>query len=98
MLNRNSLVSRAAVVVFTILAAAHAIAAMAQGPAEDALSQIIDEGNPAYLDLSTALAEREHIGTLYAANGYRLLWSDGEKPSAAALVLLQELRNASDRG
>jgi murein L,D-transpeptidase YcbB/YkuD len=98
MLNRNSWLSRVAAVVFTILAAAHATAALAQGPAEDALRQIIDEGNPAYLDWSTALAEREHIGSLYAANGYRLLWSDGEKPSAAALVLLQELRNASARG
>ncbi len=28
----------------------------------------------------------------------RLLWSDGAKPSAAALALVQELRSASDRG
>jgi murein L,D-transpeptidase YcbB/YkuD len=98
MLNRSTLASRAAAVVFTILAAIHATAALAQGPAEDTLRQIIEEGNPAYLDWSTALADRELIGRLYAASGYRLLWSDGEKPSTAALVLLQELRHASDRG
>ena len=85
-------------VVFAILAAIHTTAALAQGPAEDTLRQIIEEGNPAYLDWSTAVADRELIGRLYAANGYRLLWSDGEKPSTAALVLLQELRHAADRG
>jgi L,D-transpeptidase YcbB len=98
MLNRSTLPSRLAAVVFTILAAVYAMAALAQGPAEDTLKQIIEEGNPAYLDWSTALADREQIGRLYAANGYRLLWSDGEKPSTAALVLLQELRHASERG
>jgi L,D-transpeptidase YcbB len=85
-------------VLFTILAALHTTAASAQEPAEDTLKRIIEEGNPAYLDWSTALADRELIGRLYAANGYRLLWSDGEKPSPEALVLLQELRHASDRG
>jgi len=95
MLNRST---RAATVVFTILAVVQAAAAWAQGPAEDSLKQIIEEGNPAYLDWSTALADRELIGRLYAANGYRLLWSDGAKPSTAALKLLQELRHASDRG
>jgi L,D-transpeptidase YcbB len=98
MLNRSTLVLRVAAVVFAILSAVHTTAASAQGPAEDEIRQIIDEGNPAYLDWSTALADREYIGKLYAANGYRLLWSDGEKPSTAALVLLQELRHASDRG
>jgi L,D-transpeptidase YcbB len=97
MLIRSTLLSRVAV-VFTILAALHATAASAQGPAEDTLKRIIEEGNPAYLDWSTALADRELIGRLYAANGYRLLWSDGEKPTPQALVLLQELRHASDRG
>src|ERR1700730_14174082 len=96
MLNRST--SRVAAAVFTILAAVRTTAALAQGPAEDTLRQIIEEGNPAYLDWSTALADRELIGRLYGANGYRLLWSDGEKPSTAALVLLQELRHASDRG
>jgi murein L,D-transpeptidase YcbB/YkuD len=97
MLNQKTPVSWVAM-VFTILAAIHATAALAQGPAEDTLRQIIEEGNPAYLDWSTGLADRELIGRLYAANGYRLLWSDGDKPSAAALVLLQELRHAADRG
>jgi murein L,D-transpeptidase YcbB/YkuD len=98
MLNRSTLLSRTAAVIVTILATVHTTAALAQGPAEDTLRQIIEEGNPAYLDWSTALADRELIGRLYAANGYRLLWSDGEKPSTAALVLLQELRHASERG
>jgi murein L,D-transpeptidase YcbB/YkuD len=98
MVNRSTLVSRVAAVVFTILAAAHQTAAFAQGSAEDSLRRIIEEGNPAYLGWSTALADRELIGSLYAANGYRLLWSAGERPSTAALVLLQELRHASDRG
>ncbi len=98
MLNRSTLLSRTAAVIVTILAAIHTTAALAQGPTEDTLRQIIEEGNPAYLDWSTALADRELIGRLYAANGYRLLWSNGEKPSTAALVLLQELRHASGRG
>jgi len=98
MLNRSTLVSRSAAVIFIFLAGVQGTAALAQGPAEDTLKQIIEEGNPAYLDWSTALADREQIGRLYAANGYRLLWSDGEKPSTAALVLLQELRHASERG
>ena len=97
MLNRSALTPRVAAVLFALLAAA-GTAAGAQGPAEDALRQIIEEGNPAYLDWSTALADRELIGRLYAGNGYRLLWSDGEKPYAAVLVLLQELCHASDRG
>jgi murein L,D-transpeptidase YcbB/YkuD len=71
---------------------------LARVPAEDALRQILDEGDSAFPDLSTALADRDRIGKLYAANGYRLLWSNGEKASSAAIVLLQELRNASSRG
>ncbi len=67
-------------------------------PAEDALKQIIEEGNPAYLDWSAASSDRDQIGTLYEANGYRLLWSDGEKPTAAAISLLQQLRLAAERG
>jgi murein L,D-transpeptidase YcbB/YkuD len=98
MLNGSTLVSRVAAAAVVIFSAVHATTALAQDPAEDALRQIIEEGNPAYLDWSTAFADRELIGRLYAANGYRLLWSDGEKPSTAALVLLQELRHASDRG
>ena len=35
---------------------------------------------------------------LYQDRGYRLLWSDGAKPSAAAIALVQELRRAGDRG
>src|ERR1700712_4018351 len=61
-------------------------AAQAEAPAEDALKQIIDEGNPAYLDWSTALADRARIGKFYQDSGYRLFWSDGEKPTAAAIV------------
>jgi murein L,D-transpeptidase YcbB/YkuD len=85
MLIRSTLVSRVAAVVLTIFAAVQTTGASAQSPAEDTLRQIIEEGNPAYLDWSTALADRELIGRLYAANGYRLLWSDGEKPSTAAM-------------
>ena len=70
----------------------------APSPAADALKQIIDEGNPAYLDWSTALVDRERIAGLYDADGYRLLWSDGQKPTSAAIYLLQELRQAAERG
>ena len=74
------------------------VPALVSAPAEDALKQIIAEGNPAYRDWSAALADRDQIAKLYEANGYRLLWSDGEKPTAAAILLLQELRNAGERG
>ncbi len=72
--------------------------ALAQAPAEDALKRIIEEGNPAYLDWSAAPRNRGQIGNLYEANGYRLLWSDGAKPTTAAISLLQQLRLAGERG
>ena len=75
-----------------------ASAALAQAPAEDALERIIEEGNPAYLDWSAAPGNRDQIGKLYQANGYRLFWSDGQKPTAAAISLLQQLRLAGERG
>ncbi len=82
------------------LAAVWALSAPAQAaaPAEDALKRIIEEGNPAYLDWSAATGDRDQIGKLYEDNGYRLLWSDGEKPTAAAIGLLQQLRLAAERG
>jgi murein L,D-transpeptidase YcbB/YkuD len=81
-----------------VWACAAAAQAQATAPAEDALKQIIEEGNPAYLDWSAASSDRDQIGKLYEANGYRLLWSDGEKPTTAAISLLQQLRLAGDRG
>ncbi len=90
--------SRISAAALVVLAALLTSVALAQAPAEDALKQIIDEGNPAYLNWSTALSDREHIGKLYADSGYRLLWSDGEKPTAEAIALLQELRSAGERG
>jgi murein L,D-transpeptidase YcbB/YkuD len=69
--------------------AAAQAAAPAPAPAEDALRQIIEEGNA---------GERDPLGELYAAGGFRLLWSDGEKPTAAAITLLQQLRLAGERG
>ena len=72
--------------------------ALAQAPAEDALKRIIEEGNAEYLDWSAAARDRSQIGGLYEANGYRLLWSDGAKPTPAAISLLQQLRLAGERG
>src|SRR3984893_15059452 len=77
---------------------AFAPSALAQAPAEDALKRIIEEGNPAYVDCSAAPGNRDQIGKLYQANGYRLFWSDGQKPTAAAISLLQQLRLAGERG
>ncbi len=85
-------------VALTIITVLFAGAALAQAPAEDALKQIIAESDPTYLDWSTALGDRERIGKLYQDNAFRLLWSDGEKPTAAAIALLQELRGAGARG
>jgi L,D-transpeptidase YcbB len=81
-----------------VIAALFASFALAQSPAQDALKRIIDEGDPAYLNWSVALSDRERIGKLYEDSGYRLLWSDGEKPTTAAITLLQELRRAGERG
>jgi len=81
-----------------VAAAMCAPGGFAQAPAGNELRQIIEEGNPAYLDLSAALIDREVVARLYQDNGYRLLWSDGEKPTTAALNLLQELRNSAQRG
>jgi L,D-transpeptidase YcbB len=98
MTKRSTAVSRIPATALAIFSALCASLALAQPPAQDALKQIIDEGNPAYLDWSTALSDRERIGKLYEDNGYRLLWSNAEKPTAAAISLLQELRQAGERG
>ncbi len=70
--------------------------APAPAPAEDALKQIIEEGNGGYLDWSAS--DRDRIGKLYEANGYRLFWSDGINATTPAINLLQQLRLAGDRG
>jgi murein L,D-transpeptidase YcbB/YkuD len=80
------------------IAWAFASTALAQAPAEDALKRIIEEGNPAYVDWTTASSERDQIGKLYEGNAYRLFWSDGQKPMAQAISLLQQLRLAGERG
>jgi murein L,D-transpeptidase YcbB/YkuD len=67
-------------------------------PAADALKRMIEEGNPAFLDWVVTSSDRDQIGKLYEANGYRLFWSDGVKPTAAAISLLQQLRLAGERG
>jgi L,D-transpeptidase YcbB len=79
-------------------AALFAAAALAQAPAEDALKRLIEEGNPAYLSGLATASDRVGIGELYATNAYRLLWSDGAKPTAQAIALLQQLRLAGERG
>jgi murein L,D-transpeptidase YcbB/YkuD len=73
-------------------------AALADAPAADALKQIMEQGNAAAIDSTILPADREKLGKLYEDNGYRLLWSDGAKPTAAAISLLQELRLAGERG
>jgi murein L,D-transpeptidase YcbB/YkuD len=75
-----------------------ASAALGQAPAEDALKRIIEEGNPAFLEWPAPPGDRKLIGKIYEANGYRLLWSDGAKPTSAAISLLQQLRLAGERG
>ena len=80
------------------IAWAFASTALAQAPAEDALRRIIEEGNPAYVDWTAASSARDQIGKLYEGNGYRLFWSDGQKPTAPAISLLQQLRLAGERG
>ena len=95
---RSTVVSRIAAAALTIIAAVCASVAVAQAPAADALKQIIAEGSEAYLNWSTALIDRERIATLYEANGYRLLWSDGAQPTKAAIDLIHELQQAGDRG
>src|SRR5277367_780112 len=75
-----------------------AATALAQAPAEDALKRIIEEGNPAFPDGSAATGDRDRLDKLYEANGFRLLWSDGGKPTRAAISLLQQLRLAGERG
>jgi murein L,D-transpeptidase YcbB/YkuD len=72
--------------------------APAQSASENALKQILEETQPPYFDWPVAAADREHAALLYQQNGYRLLWIVGGKPTAAAISLLQELRQAGDRG
>jgi murein L,D-transpeptidase YcbB/YkuD len=103
LMQSNSFLRLTAVAVTVILSwfasgLTQASTASAQAPAEDALKQIIAEGNPGYLDWSAALADRDSIAKVYEDNAYRLLWSDGHKPTQQALALLQELRAAGERG
>src|SRR5580704_10877898 len=95
---RFSAMLRLGSVAVAAIAWASASTAFAQAPAEDALKRIIEEGNPAYVDWSSAPSVRDQIGKMYEANGYRLFWSDGQKPTAAAISLLQQLRLAGERG
>lgn len=74
-----------------------ASAAPAQSLSADALKQILEE-SPPYLDWPVSANDRERTALLYQQNGFRLLWIDGGKPTAAAMSLLQELRRAGDRG
>lgn len=95
---RIGAMSRLGAVSVAAIAWLVASSAFAGSPAEDALKRIIEEGDPAYLDWTTASGEREQIGKLYETNAYRLFWSDGEKPTAPAISLMQELRLAGERG
>src|ERR1019366_3173497 len=95
---RSTVMSRIAAAALAIIAAVGASVAVAQAPAADALKQIIAEGSEAYLNWPTALIDRERIATLYEANGYRLLWSDGAQPTKAAIDLIHELQQSGDRG
>jgi murein L,D-transpeptidase YcbB/YkuD len=67
----------------------------AQTASQDALTQILEE-SPPYLAVSAN--DRERAALLYRQIGYRLLWIDGGKPTAEAMSLLRELRQAGDRG
>jgi murein L,D-transpeptidase YcbB/YkuD len=67
-------------------------------PPQEAVKQLLEEANPAYLDQPTSLTNRERVGMMYQAQGYRMLWSDGAKPTAAAVALVHELQGAADRG
>ena len=84
--------------MLTASMASWSAAAWADAPAEATLKRIIEEGNPAYLKWSSTLTDRDQITKLYEDDGYRLLWSDGGKPTAAAATLLQGLRQAGERG
>ena len=87
--NWSTSISRPSTLLLTVILALCGGLARAQAPAREALEQILEEGAP---------TDREAIARLYEDAGYRLLWSDGEKPSAAAIVLLQALRLAGERG
>ncbi len=95
---RRVLKLRVIAATLAVIAALFAPLAPAQAPAVDSLKQIIEEGNLAYLDWPVMVGDRERIANIYQDTGYRLLWSDGEKTTAAANSLLRELRQAGDRG
>jgi murein L,D-transpeptidase YcbB/YkuD len=80
------------------LLAVYCAAATAETPARAALEQIVTDSSAAYADGPTSLKQREQVAALYAANEYRLLWSDAGKPTAAAQSLVNELERAADRG
>jgi len=85
---RPMAIARLALAAFLAASASLGEPAVEQAPAADALKRIVEEDSPGYPD----------IGRLYAANGYRLIWSDGAKPTPAAIALLQQLRSAGERG
>src|SRR5450631_1889615 len=89
MLNWSTSISRIPILVLTVMMAVCGGPVQAQAPAAEALKQIIEEGT---------VADHDAIARLYQDGGYRLLWSDGDKPTAAAIALLQSLRQAGERG
>ena len=57
-MSRFSAALRSGSVAMAAITWAFAPAALAQAPAEDALKRIIEEGNPAYVDWSSASSDR----------------------------------------
>ena len=80
-----------------VMALGFASAGAAQTPGESAIQRVIDAGNPAYFNWSALEGGRDSLLRLYQGAG-RPLWSAAGRPTTAAVELLQELRNASDRG
>ncbi len=81
-----------------VIIGAFAPLAPARAADGDVLKQIIAQRPAAYLDWPVAVGEREQMAKLYQDTGYRLLWSDGAKPTAQAIALVQALRRAGERG
>jgi murein L,D-transpeptidase YcbB/YkuD len=66
--------------------------------AESPLRDLLEKGTPASKPGSPEDTPAEDLRRLYQTNGYQLLWSREDKPTAQAVVVLESLARAGERG
>src|SRR5688572_20550715 len=69
-----------------------------RGLDELTVRRVLEQGRHPYATTPTSPDERRQLLELYEERGFSPLWSTERQPTAAALGLIRELRNARLRG